>query len=94
MFKHLPEAEVETLHLVFDGAEITARRGASLAEALLAAGIARFREGPDGAPRGPYCLMGVCFECLVTVDGRDNRQACMIEVRDGMRVSSAKRPQA
>jgi hypothetical protein len=32
--------------------------------------------------------MGVCFECLVTIDGVGNRQACMIEARDGMRIES------
>jgi predicted molibdopterin-dependent oxidoreductase YjgC len=31
-------------------------------------------------------MMGVCFDCLVEIDGVANRQACMIEVRDGMRV--------
>ncbi len=37
-----------------------------------------------GSARGPYCMMGVCFDCLVEIDGEGNRQACMIEARDGM----------
>jgi NADH dehydrogenase/NADH:ubiquinone oxidoreductase subunit G len=38
----------------------------------------------SGAPRAPYCLMGVCFECLVTVDGVGSRQGCLVPVREGM----------
>jgi len=41
----------------------------------------------SAAPRAPYCLMGVCFDCLVDIDGMPNRQACMTIVRDGMRIS-------
>ena len=44
----------------------------------------------SGAPRAPYCLMGVCFECLVTIDGVGNRQGCMVAVRDGMRIETRK----
>ena len=46
-------------------------------------------------PRAPLCLMGVCFDCLVEVDGRQNVQSCMVEVRDGMQVRlphGARRP--
>jgi predicted molibdopterin-dependent oxidoreductase YjgC len=37
-------------------------------------------------PRSLFCGMGICFECLVTVDGRPERRGCMIQVRDGMRI--------
>jgi predicted molibdopterin-dependent oxidoreductase YjgC len=40
----------------------------------------------SGEPRAPYCMMGVCFECLVEVDGVPNVQACMTSVREGMTV--------
>ena len=71
----------------FEGQAIEAREGDSLAAALLAAGIDRFRVTPtSGRPRGPYCMMGACFECLVEVDGAPNRQACMVRVTPGMRV--------
>ena len=42
----------------------------------------------SGAKRAPYCMMGVCFECLVTIDGVGNRQACLIPVSAGMRVET------
>jgi len=90
MLKRLNRIE----HLVqfsFDGTVVQAEQGDMLAIALLAAGIDHVRQSVvSGSPRGPYCLMGVCFECLVTVDGAQNRQACMVEVEDGMTVLSQK----
>ena len=58
--------------------------GANLAAALLAAGVRVLRSTPvSGAPRGPFCMMGACFDCLVEIDGV-TRQACMTEVQAGM----------
>jgi hypothetical protein len=75
----------QTLEFTFEGRRMLARNGDSLAAALLANGIDAFRETPvSGAKRGPYCLMGVCFDCLVVVDGVGNRQACLTPVRGGM----------
>jgi len=75
------------LRLRFEGQEIAARAGESVAAALLAAGIATFRATPvSGAARGPWCLMGACFDCLVEIDGVANRQACMVAVAEGMEV--------
>jgi hypothetical protein len=75
------------LTIWFDGAAIPARTGDSIAVALLAAGITTTRTTPvSGTPRGPYCMMGACFECLAVVDGRPNVQTCMTAVRDGMRI--------
>jgi predicted molibdopterin-dependent oxidoreductase YjgC len=87
MFRRLPDA-APTLTITVDGKAIDARRGESVAAALLAANIVRFRNGPVSGPRGPYCMMGACFECLVTIDGAGNRQACMVAVRDGMTVET------
>ncbi|ATJ84341.1 (2Fe-2S)-binding protein [Halomonas beimenensis] len=59
----------------------------SAAAAVLAAGLLPSRTTPaDASPRAPYCLMGVCFECLIEIDGAPNQQGCMIPVRDGMRI--------
>lgn len=76
-----------TVSLQVEGRPVLALEGDSLAVALLQAGVTALRETPvSGAPRGPLCLMGVCFECLVEVDGRANVQACMLGVREGMQV--------
>ncbi|MDR3095816.1 MAG: (2Fe-2S)-binding protein [Paraburkholderia sp.] len=59
----------------------------SVAAALLASGALACRASAvSGAPRGPFCMMGVCFDCLVEIDGIPNVQACMTPVRDGMQV--------
>lgn len=61
----------------------------SVAAALLAGGVSRFRATPvSGSPRAPYCMMGACFECLVEIDGVPSRQSCMVPVRAGMRIRS------
>lgn len=69
-----------------DGKPVTVPPGLSVAAALLAAGITTLRHAPrDGAPRGAFCLMGVCQECVCTIDGR-RREACRVTVRDGLDV--------
>jgi D-hydroxyproline dehydrogenase subunit gamma len=76
-----------TLKIFFEGQEIPARPGDTVAVALLAAGIAATRTTPvTGSARGPFCMMGACFECLAVVDGCPNVQTCMTAVRYGMRV--------
>jgi len=71
----------------FEGREVAAPAGSSVAAALLLAGVGPVRTTPvSGAPRAPYCMMGVCFDCLMVIDGEPDRQACMIQVRHGMTV--------
>lgn len=71
----------------FEGMPVEAREGDSVAAALLASGVDRFRTTPKlSQPRLPYCLMGACFDCLLEIDGEANCQSCMVEVREGMRV--------
>lgn len=77
------------LSFSFDGRAMTGRAGDTVAAALLANGVQACRQTPvSGAPRGPYCMMGVCFECLVVIDGVGNRQGCLIPLREGMRVET------
>ncbi len=78
-------AKAVTIH--FEGVPVRARAGESVAGTLLAAGHLAFRETVvSGAARGPFCMMGACFDCLVEIDGRPARQACMVTVADGMQV--------
>lgn len=77
-----------------DGAPLDLPEGANLAAALLAAGVHVFRHTPvSGAPRAPFCMMGACFDCLVDIDGI-TRQACMLEVVEGMRIARPNQPEA
>jgi sarcosine oxidase subunit alpha len=88
MFKRLGDAG-SALSFTVDGKTVGARSGDTVAAALLAAGIDHCRTTPvSGAPRAPYCLMGVCFDCLVTIDGIGNRQGCLVPVREGMKVET------
>jgi hypothetical protein len=74
-----------TVTVVVEGREIDVPEGASAAAAALLAGVVAIRETPvGGAPRGPYCLMGICFDCLAEIDGIANRQSCMVTVATGM----------
>ena len=75
--------------IYFNGRPIEARLGDSVAAALLAAGVSEFRETAISvAARGPFCMTGACFDCLLRIDGEDNRQSCMIPVRDGMQIGA------
>ncbi|WP_371156311.1 FAD-dependent oxidoreductase [Jannaschia sp. 2305UL9-9] len=69
-----------------DGTPCEAAPGDSIAAALAAAGHVELGQRRSGAPRGQFCGMGICHDCLVTVDGRRGQRACMVSVRDGMTV--------
>ena len=72
-----------------DDEPIEAYEGETIGAALLASGRRVLRRTPyTAAPRGLFCGMGVCFDCVVDVDGRHRLRACMTEVRDGMRIST------
>jgi predicted molibdopterin-dependent oxidoreductase YjgC len=61
--------------------------GASAAAAVLLSGASAIRTTPvTGAPRLPYCMIGVCFDCLAEIDGVPNRQSCLVPVTPGMRI--------
>lgn len=77
-----PEVE-----FAWEGRTLRAPIGESLAAALMAAGIRRLGEGP-GSPRAAFCMMGVCQQCLVRVDGR-LVQSCLVPVRAGMKARPA-----
>ncbi|WP_413808318.1 (2Fe-2S)-binding protein [Streptomyces sp. OE57] len=75
--------------LTFDGTTVTALPGQSVGAALVAAGIVAWRTTRrEGGPRGLFCGIGVCFDCLITVDGRPGQRACLVPARDGMRLSA------
>lgn len=68
----------------FDGEPVTSCPGDSIAAALTAAEMPALGRRMSGVPRGVYCGMGACQDCLVTVDGRRSVRSCMAEVRSGM----------
>ena len=87
MFKRLNQMAEPTVTITVEDRQIKVPATDSVAAAMLVAGFATTRTTPvSGAHRGPYCMMGTCFECLVEIDGVSNQQACRTQVREGMRV--------
>lgn len=88
MFKRLhAEPATGSVTIWIGGERYSARPTDTVSAAMLAAGAIPCRTSAvSGAPRAPYCMMGVCFDCLVSIDGVGNRQACLVRVKDGMRI--------
>ena len=88
MFKILSDAGGSTITVLIDGRPYQAPRGCTAAAAALLAGETTTRTTPvSGEPRAPYCMMGVCFECLMEIDGVPNQQACLVPITEGMRIN-------
>lgn len=80
-------AEIDTVTITLDGEPLRGVAGSTVASLLLANSVRVLRRSPRaGTPRGAFCLMGVCQECVLTIDGVV-RQACLVTARDGMAVS-------
>jgi hypothetical protein len=87
MFRRLPEGSGEVVIVEVDGRAVEVPIGASAAAAALMAGLSSTRTSPvTNEARAPYCMMGVCFECLLVIDGEPSQQGCMVAVRPGMRI--------
>ena len=87
MFRPRPDSPATTIAVEVEGRTVLVPDGASAAAAVLAAGLPAIRDTPVGDnQRGPYCMMGVCFDCLAEIDGVPNRQSCMIAALPGMRI--------
>jgi predicted molibdopterin-dependent oxidoreductase YjgC len=73
----------------FDDTVIPFEPGQTVGAALMSAGIRSWRTTRNaGKPRGLFCGIGVCFDCLITVDGAPNTRACLIEAAQGMKVAT------
>ena len=88
MFRKLHEPGATAVTIEIDGAAVAAEAGESVAAVLLRQPDIWSRTTPvTQSKRAPYCMMGVCFECLAEVDGVASVQTCLTPVRDGMRVA-------
>ena len=72
--------------IVVNGSSCAAFEGETVHAALLAAGYRGLRKTPTDQTRGIFCGMGVCYDCLVTIDGKPNQRACMTPVMGGMEI--------
>ncbi|MEL6062181.1 MULTISPECIES: (2Fe-2S)-binding protein [unclassified Methylobacterium] len=91
MFRRRPEARPaqggRLVEVFVAGKPVQVPEGASAAAAVLLSGAPAIRTTPvGGAPRLPYCMIGICFDCLAEIDGVANRQSCLVPVAPGMRI--------
>lgn len=80
------------ISIAVDGVPLPAYEGETIAGALLASGRRAWRHTRHGQPRGLYCGIGLCFDCLVTVNGTPNVRACLTPVAAGMVVETGRKP--
>lgn len=82
------DATVQTVTIILDGAPQKVPADVSVAAAVLGADASHTRVSPvSGEPRSPFCMMGVCYECLMEIDGKKDQQSCQIQVKEGMNVN-------
>lgn len=86
MYAHALPATKERVTIIFEDAPLQVEAGISVAAAVLHAGTGATRKTHKHDERAPYCHMGVCYECLMEIDGVPNQQACLVPVREGLRV--------
>jgi len=87
MFKRLDNPAQNRVNVTINGLPVQVPEGETVAAAVLVLDLPYTRTTPiSGAPRAPFCLMGVCYECLMVIDGKANQRACMEQVREGMRI--------
>ena len=86
MFDYLHEPP-STVTVFLDGKPLSVAADDTVAAALLTAGVTEFCSSPrHGSPRGPYCMIGNCYDCLLEIDGMPYRQGCLTTVAEGMRI--------
>ena len=88
MFKPLPHNTEAAVTVAVNGERVSVPAGCTAAAAMLMHSGGASRTTPlSGEGRAPYCMMGVCFECLVEINGEPNQQGCLITVSEGMRIA-------
>jgi predicted molibdopterin-dependent oxidoreductase YjgC len=95
MFRKLHDPGASAITVYIDGRPVAAEVGESIAAVMLRQSEGWSRTTPVSRERrAPYCMMGVCFECLVEVDGQGSVQVCLTLVEDGMRVTRQQGPRS
>ena len=85
MYRRITDPKGGTVTIHFEGQRLQVPANETVAAAVLAANPGYTRTTAiSGDKRAPYCMMGTCFECLMEIDGVQNRQTCMATVADGM----------
>ena len=87
MFRSLSKSSASGVQVFVNGCAVTVPEGSTVWGAMAISGDTVTRlASVTGQPRSAYCAMGVCFDCLVEIDGTPNQQACMTKVHEGMEI--------
>jgi len=89
MFKQLSDGQADHVEIILNGQSLQVTKGISVAAAALSHQQGFTRTTPvSGSKRAPFCMMGVCFDCLMVIDGKGNQRACATIVQQGMRIDN------
>ncbi|RLA16533.1 MAG: (2Fe-2S)-binding protein [Gammaproteobacteria bacterium] len=87
MFKQFQDSDTEIVEVILSGQVVKVPVGTSVAAMALTQGVGSTRTtSVSGSKRAPFCMMGVCYDCLMVIDGKANQRACSIVVKQGMTV--------
>ena len=87
MFKQLSNSHDVTVEVMLNGQKFQVSQGITVAAAVLTQGFRYTRTTPvSNSKRMPFCMMGVCYDCLMVIDGKANQRACMTYVKEGMQI--------
>jgi predicted molibdopterin-dependent oxidoreductase YjgC len=87
MFKQISGDQEETVNIILNGQPLQVQSGITVAAIALSQNQKFTRTTPiSGSKRGPFCMMGVCYECLMVIDGKANQRACATYVQSGMTI--------
>ena len=89
MFRSLNDKQIQPqlVNLTINGKLCKAPQGQTVWAAMALAGNVSTRISPvTQKPRSAYCAMGVCYECMIEINGMPNQQACLTQVEEGMEV--------
>ena len=89
MFKQLSNDQIETIEVILNGQKVQVPEGTTVAAMTLTQGLGFNRTTPiSESKRAPFCMMGVCYDCLMCIDGKANQRACATYVQNGMQIET------
>jgi D-hydroxyproline dehydrogenase subunit gamma len=89
MFKQLPDSATETVEIILNGHTLQVSKGITVAALILSQNLPFTRTTAiTGSKRAPFCMMGVCYECLMIINGIPNQRACSTYVEHGMQIDT------
>lgn len=85
MFKQISHSEIESVQVCLNGRQVQVPQNITVAALALQQELRFTRTTPEsGSKRAPFCMMGVCYECLMVIDGKANQRACATYVKQDM----------